>query len=65
MRTTVVRDDELLAKARDYTGLVETSAILRAALTALVQREAARRLARLGGSQPDLEYIPRRQTEPA
>ena len=65
MRTTVVRDDELLAKARDYTGLVETSAILRAALTALVQREAARCLARLGGSQPDLEYIPRRQTEPA
>jgi Arc/MetJ family transcription regulator len=65
MRTTIALNDELLAKARDYTGLVETSAILRAALTALVQREAARRLARLGGSQPDLEYIPRRQTEPA
>ena len=53
MRTTVTIDDDLLAKAQDYTGLKETSAVVRVALTALVQQEAARRLARLGGSEPD------------
>jgi Arc/MetJ family transcription regulator len=61
MRTTVSLDDELLARAQSYTGLTEKSALLREALTALVQREAARRLARLGGSQPNLKPIPRRR----
>jgi Arc/MetJ family transcription regulator len=61
MRTTVALDDELVAKAHAYTGLTERSALLREALTALVQREAARRLARLGGSQPNLKPIPRRR----
>jgi Arc/MetJ family transcription regulator len=51
MRTTVALDDELLAKAQAYTGVREKSALLREALKALVEREAARRLARLGGSQ--------------
>lgn len=64
MRTTVSLDDELMAKAREYTGLTEKSAILREALTALVQREAARRLARLGGTQPDLKPAPRRRSKP-
>ncbi len=64
MRTTIVLDDALLAKARSYTGVQETSALVRAALTALVEREAARRLARLGGTQHGLEPIPRRQSEP-
>jgi Arc/MetJ family transcription regulator len=50
MRTTLEIDDELLAKAQEYTGLQEKSAIVRAALKALVQREAARRLARLQAS---------------
>ena len=57
MRTTVTIDDELLTKAMKYTGLKEKSAVIRAALTALVQREAARRLARLGGTQPQLECL--------
>jgi Arc/MetJ family transcription regulator len=61
MRTTVSLDDELLAKAQSYTGLTEKSAILREALTALVQREAALRLARLGGSEPNAKSIPRRR----
>jgi Arc/MetJ family transcription regulator len=61
MRTTVSLDDELLAKAQAYTGLTERSAILREALTALVQREAAWRLARLGGSEPNAKHIPRRR----
>jgi Arc/MetJ family transcription regulator len=60
MRTTSTLDDELLAKAQFYTGIHEKSALVRAALKALVEREAARRLARLGGSEPDLAPIPRR-----
>ena len=61
MRTTVTLDDELVKTAEKYTGITERSALLREALTALVQREASRRLARLGGSQPDLKPIPRRR----
>jgi len=60
MRTTITLDDELLAKAQFYTGIREKSALVRFALRALVEREAARRLARLGGSEPDLAPIPRR-----
>ena len=63
MRTTVTIDDELLAAAKEYTGIEETSGVLRAGLKALVEREAARRLAKLGGSQPDIEDIPRRRSE--
>jgi Arc/MetJ family transcription regulator len=65
MRTTLVLDDELLAKAQAYTGLQEKSAVVREALTALVQREAARRLARLGGTQPNFRLPPRRRSKPA
>jgi Arc/MetJ family transcription regulator len=61
MRTTLALDDELVARAQEYTGIKEKSALVRAALEALVQREAARRLARLGGSQPDLKRVPRRR----
>jgi Arc/MetJ family transcription regulator len=61
MRTTVSLDDELLAQAQAYTGLNEKSALLREALKALVQREAAWRLARLGGSEPNAKPIPRRR----
>ena len=61
MRTTVNLDDELLEKARQLSGLGERSELLREALRALIQRESARRLALLGGSQPDLQSIPCRQ----
>lgn len=61
MRTTVTLDDELLARAEKYSGLTEKSALLREALTALVEREAARRLARLGGTQPQFKAPPRRR----
>ena len=61
MRTTIALDDELLAKAQSYTGIKEKSALIREALKALIEREAARRLARLGGSMPDLKPIPRRR----
>jgi Arc/MetJ family transcription regulator len=63
MRTTLALDDELLAQAESYTGIREKSALIREALRALIEREAARRLARLGGSEPDLAAIPRRRTK--
>ena len=61
MRTTVSLDDALLEQAISYTGLTEKSAVVREALKALVERESARRLARLGGTEPQLRSIPRRR----
>jgi len=61
MRTTVTLDDELIAKAQSYTGIQEKSALIREALKRLIEREAARRLARLGGSMPDLKPVARRR----
>lgn len=61
MRTTLALDDDLISKAQSLTGVIEKSALVREALKALIQRESARRLALLGGSQPDLEPIPRRR----
>lgn len=63
MRTTVALDDELVAQAQEFTGLKEKSLLLREALKALVEREAARRLVLLGGSAPDLKSVPRRRTD--
>ena len=62
MRTTIALDDELVAIAQEYTGLEEKSALVREALKALIEREAARRLARLGGSAPDMKPIRRRRS---
>ena len=62
MRTTVTLDDALLARAEQLCGDLERSALLKEALRALVPRESARRLAALGGSEPELEPIPRRQS---
>ena len=61
MRTTVSLDDDLVAEAQRLTGTRERSALLREALAALIERESARRLARLGGSEPGLERPPRRR----
>lgn len=60
MRTTLALDDELIAKAKAFTGLKEKSSLVREALKALIERESARRLARLGGSEPRLR-TPRRR----
>ncbi len=65
MRTTIALDDELLAKAEALTGVTEKAALVREALRALIQRESAKRLALLGGAEPGLKEIPRRQSEPA
>jgi len=61
MRTTVNLDDALLDRARKLSGLKERSTLLREALEALIQRESARRLARLGGTQSRLTTPPRRR----
>ncbi|MEO6806103.1 MAG: type II toxin-antitoxin system VapB family antitoxin [Edaphobacter sp.] len=61
MRTTLALDDALLEKASAYTGLHEKSALVREALKALIEREAARRLADLGGTERGARYIPRRR----
>ena len=61
MRTTVNLDDALISQAQALSGVQERSALLREALNALIQRESARRLARLGGSEPQLSDISRRR----
>jgi Arc/MetJ family transcription regulator len=62
VRTTIALDDDLLAEAQRLTGTTEKTALVRQALTALIERESARRLARLGGSDPSLGDISRRRT---
>lgn len=61
MRTTVNIDDELLAKASKLAGPMDRTAILSEGLRALIERESARRLARLGGTQPAIKAAPRRR----
>ncbi len=65
MRTTLNIDDQLLAEAQRLTGVSEKVALVREGLRALIERESARRLARLGGSEPQLKPISRRQSDPA
>ena len=65
MRTTIALDDDLLEKAQRLTGPMEKTALIREALQALIQRESAKRLALLGGSEPLLGEVARRQSEPA
>ena len=65
MRTTINLDEALLDEAQRLTGLRERTALIREGLNALIERESARRLARLGGSEPDVRPVPRRRVEPA
>lgn len=61
MRTTLNLDDALLEDARRLTGVEERTALIHEGLRALIARESARRLARLGGTEPQLRTIPRRR----
>lgn len=63
MRTTINIDDALLEEAQRITGMKERTALLHEGLRALIQRESARRLARLGGTEPGLKPIRRRRPE--
>lgn len=64
MRTTITLDDALLAKAAKLAGPLDRTAVLHEGLRALIERESARRLARLGGTQPALKAAPRRRSAP-
>ena len=63
MRTTINIDDELLAKALKLMGPMDRTAVLSESLKALIERESAKRLARLGGFEPELKAAPRRRPE--
>ena len=63
MRTTINFDDALMQKAQTFTGIKEKSALVHEALRALIAREAAGRLVRLGGSDPTANLPPRRRTD--
>lgn len=65
MRTTVTLDDDLVARAQELSGVSERSALLRESLELLVRIESGRRLAALGGSDPQAQAGPRwRPDEP-
>lgn len=61
MRTTLNIDDELLARAAELTGIKMKTALVRLGLEALIARESAKRLAALGGTEKQLQMIPRRR----
>jgi Arc/MetJ family transcription regulator len=61
MRTTLNIDDDLLLAAEQVTGVSEKTALVRAGLKALIEKESARRLAKLGGTEAQLTLTPRRQ----
>jgi len=63
VRTTINIDEKLLAKVTRLTGPMDRSTMIQEGLRALIQRESAKRLARLGGSQPELKAAPRRRPE--
>ena len=60
MRTTLNIDEALLAQAQKLTGVSGKAALVREGLRALIERESALRLAKLSGSEPQLQKIPRR-----
>jgi Arc/MetJ family transcription regulator len=62
MRTTLNLDDDLIAEAQRLAGFTERTAVIHEGLRALIERESARRLARLGGSEPALRPVPRRRS---
>jgi Arc/MetJ family transcription regulator len=63
VRTTLNLDADLLEKAARLTGIAQKTALIHLGLEALIQRESARRLARLGGSMPSIRPVSRRRTD--
>ncbi|MBK6960930.1 MAG: type II toxin-antitoxin system VapB family antitoxin [Gammaproteobacteria bacterium] len=65
MRITINLDQALLDEAQRITGITDRTALIREALKALIERDSACRLARLGGSEPQIKPVPRRRSQPA
>jgi Arc/MetJ family transcription regulator len=65
MRTTLNIDDELLEKATKVTGIKEKTSLVRMGLEALIAQESSKRLAKMGGTEKNLEPISRRRAEGA
>jgi Arc/MetJ family transcription regulator len=63
MRTTIILEDQLMDEARRLTGIEEKTLLVHEGLRALIARESARRLAQLGGSDPDASAGPRRRPD--
>jgi len=61
MRTTLNIEDSLIDRAAKITGIKEKTTLVKLGLEALIARESARRLAKLGGTQKQLQEIPRRK----
>jgi Arc/MetJ family transcription regulator len=61
VRTTIALDDDLVREAQRLTGITEKGALVRQGLRVLIERESARRLASLGGSDSDATAVPRRR----
>jgi Arc/MetJ family transcription regulator len=61
MRTTINIDEALLVAAQKISGVKERTAVIHAGLQALIERESAKRLARLGGSEAQLQPVRRRR----
>jgi len=64
MRTTVTIDDELYEKALEVADpAMDKAEIFREAIKTFVRVQAAKRLAALGGTMPEIHEIPRRGPE--
>ena len=63
MRTTLIIEDDLIAKASKLTGVKQKTSLVRLGLEALIARESGRRLAKLGGTEKNLEQPRQRTTE--
>ena len=61
MRTTINIDDDLIEKASSLTGIKEKTKLIKLGLKSLIALESAKRLAKLGGTEKELDAIPRRR----
>ena len=61
MRTTLNIDDEILKKASELTGIWEKTLLVKLGLEALIAKESSKRLAALGGTEKEVQDIPRRK----
>jgi Arc/MetJ family transcription regulator len=62
MRTTLNIEDNLLDQASKMTGIKEKTTLVKLGLEALIARESAKRLARLGGTEKQLKKVLRRRS---